>query len=155
VNVRKFVVRATHLDDLASLGTLTPQAARFLDACVVAGLNILVSGGTQAGKTTLVSRAGRHRWSDKRCHRLGRVGPFALPKCVATSSLRNLSVPSVPQRRICTAQSARECPCLVSRNRTERQIGIGVGSFPPPWLIKSGTLSPAKREPSICCVMGD
>ena len=55
VNVRKFVVRATHLDDLVSLGTLTPQAARFLDACVVAGLNILVSGGTQAGKTTLLN----------------------------------------------------------------------------------------------------
>ena len=55
VNVRKFVVRANHLDDLVGLGTLTPQAARFLDACVVAGLNILVSGGTQAGKTTLLN----------------------------------------------------------------------------------------------------
>jgi pilus assembly protein CpaF len=55
VNVRKFVVRATHLDELVNLGTLTPQAARFLDACVVAGLNILVSGGTQAGKTTLLN----------------------------------------------------------------------------------------------------
>jgi pilus assembly protein CpaF len=55
VNVRKFVVRATHLDELVSLGTLTPQAARFLDACVVAGLNILVSGGTQAGKTTMLN----------------------------------------------------------------------------------------------------
>jgi pilus assembly protein CpaF len=37
------------------LETLTPQPARFLDACVVAGLNILVSGGTQAGKTTLLN----------------------------------------------------------------------------------------------------
>ena len=55
VNVRKFVVRATNLDDLVGLGTLTQQAARFLDACVVAGLNILVSGGTQAGKTTLLN----------------------------------------------------------------------------------------------------
>jgi pilus assembly protein CpaF len=55
VNVRKFVVRASHLDELVGLGTLTTQAARFLDACVVAGLNILVSGGTQAGKTTLLN----------------------------------------------------------------------------------------------------
>jgi hypothetical protein len=31
------------------LGTLTRAAARFLDAAVVAGLNILVAGGTQAG----------------------------------------------------------------------------------------------------------
>ncbi len=53
MNVRKFVVRATHLDDLVSLGTLTVQAARFLESAVASGLNILVSGGTQAGKTTL------------------------------------------------------------------------------------------------------
>jgi hypothetical protein len=51
VNVRKFVVRADHLDDLVRLGTLSAQAARFLEASVVAGLNILVAGGTQAGKT--------------------------------------------------------------------------------------------------------
>ena len=55
VNVRKFVVRADHLEDLVRLGTLTAQAARFLEACVVAGLNILVAGGTQAGKTTLLN----------------------------------------------------------------------------------------------------
>ncbi len=55
VNIRKFVVRATHLEDLVVLGTLTPQAARFLEAAVVSGLNILVAGGTQAGKTTLLN----------------------------------------------------------------------------------------------------
>ena len=53
VNVRKFTVRASRLDDLVTLGTLTPQAADFLGAAVAAGLNILVSGGTQAGKTTI------------------------------------------------------------------------------------------------------
>ncbi len=55
VNIRKFVVRASHLDDLVELGTLTPQAAAFLDAAVVSGLNIIVAGGTQAGKTTLLN----------------------------------------------------------------------------------------------------
>jgi pilus assembly protein CpaF len=55
VNVRKFVVRASRLEDLVRLGTLGGPAARFLEACVVAGLNILVSGGTQAGKTTLLN----------------------------------------------------------------------------------------------------
>ena len=55
VNIRKFVVRASHLDDLVGLGTLTPQCARFLGAAVAAGLNILVAGGTQAGKTTLLN----------------------------------------------------------------------------------------------------
>ena len=55
VNVRKFVVRAAHLDDLVGLGTLTAHAARFLGAAVASGLNILVAGGTQAGKTTLLN----------------------------------------------------------------------------------------------------
>lgn len=55
VNVRKFVVRASHLDDLVALGTLTAPAAAFLAAAVRAGLNVLVSGGTQAGKTTLLN----------------------------------------------------------------------------------------------------
>ncbi len=55
VNIRKHVVRATDLDDLVGLGTLTPRAAAFLRASVAAGLNVLVSGGTQAGKTTLLN----------------------------------------------------------------------------------------------------
>lgn len=54
VNIRKFVARGQRLADLVALGSLTPQAARFLEASVVAGLNILVSGATQAGKTTMV-----------------------------------------------------------------------------------------------------
>ncbi|GAA5033902.1 hypothetical protein GCM10023258_34150 [Terrabacter aeriphilus] len=49
VNVRKFVVRADHLDDLVRLGTLPRQAATFLEAAVASGLNVLVAGGTQAG----------------------------------------------------------------------------------------------------------
>jgi pilus assembly protein CpaF len=55
VNIRKHVVRAVDLDDLVALDTLTPSAAEFLRAAVAAGLNILVSGGTQAGKTTLLN----------------------------------------------------------------------------------------------------
>ena len=55
VNVRKFVLRAARLEGLVELGSLTPQAASFLEASVRAGLNILVAGGTQAGKTTLLN----------------------------------------------------------------------------------------------------
>jgi len=55
VNIRKFVVRAVRLDDLVELGSLTDQAAKFLDASVRAGLNIVVAGGTQAGKTTMLN----------------------------------------------------------------------------------------------------
>lgn len=49
VNIRKFVVKADHLDDLVRLGTLTAQASEFFQAAVASGLNILVAGGTQAG----------------------------------------------------------------------------------------------------------
>ncbi|MGY5885094.1 CpaF family protein [Modestobacter lacusdianchii] len=55
VNIRKFVLQAHSLDELVALGTLTSQVARFLEASVAAGLNILVSGGTQAGKTTMLN----------------------------------------------------------------------------------------------------
>jgi pilus assembly protein CpaF len=55
VNIRKFVAKAHSLDDLVTLGTLHPQGAEFLRASVLAGLNIVVSGGTQAGKTTLLN----------------------------------------------------------------------------------------------------
>jgi pilus assembly protein CpaF len=55
VNIRKFVLSAHSLDELVALATLTPQAARFLEAAVVAGLNVIVAGGTQAGKTTLLN----------------------------------------------------------------------------------------------------
>lgn len=55
VNIRKYVARAETVEDLVALGTLTPQAARFLDAAVASGLNVLVAGGTQAGKTTTLA----------------------------------------------------------------------------------------------------
>lgn len=55
VNIRKFVAKATTLDDLVVLGTLDETAATFLRSCVLAGLNIVVSGGTQAGKTTTLN----------------------------------------------------------------------------------------------------
>jgi pilus assembly protein CpaF len=54
VNIRKFVPQAQRLDELVALGTITAQAARFLEAAVASGLNILVSCGTPAGKTTLL-----------------------------------------------------------------------------------------------------
>jgi pilus assembly protein CpaF len=55
VNIRKFIISADSLDELIGLGTITSHAARFLEASVAAGLNIIVAGGTQAGKTTLLN----------------------------------------------------------------------------------------------------
>ena len=55
VNIRKFVLTAAALDELVALETLTRSAADFLEAAVASGLNIIVAGGTQAGKTTLLN----------------------------------------------------------------------------------------------------
>ena len=55
INIRKFVLTANTVDELVVLGTLTQQAARFLEAAVASGLNVIVAGGTQAGKTTLLN----------------------------------------------------------------------------------------------------
>jgi len=55
VNIRKFILRAARLEGLVELGSMPPSAAAFLEASVRAGLNILVAGGTQAGKTTMLN----------------------------------------------------------------------------------------------------
>jgi pilus assembly protein CpaF len=55
VNIRKFVLSIAGLDELVAMNSITEQAANFLEASVAAGLNILVSGGTQAGKTTMLN----------------------------------------------------------------------------------------------------
>ena len=54
VNIRKFATRIKEFNQLVALGSLTQQAAEFLRMCVLAGQNILVSGATQSGKTTLL-----------------------------------------------------------------------------------------------------
>ncbi|MDQ3751281.1 MAG: Flp pilus assembly complex ATPase component TadA [Actinomycetota bacterium] len=55
VNIRKFVLRAHHLSELIRLGSLDERPAAFLEAAVIAGLNIVVCGGTQTGKTTMLN----------------------------------------------------------------------------------------------------
>jgi pilus assembly protein CpaF len=69
VNLRTFVLTAARLHELVELGTLSLPAAAFLEASVRAGLNILVAGATQAGKTTLeVSQGSMHtRARDRAC----------------------------------------------------------------------------------------
>jgi len=55
VNIRKFVLAVTNFDELTRLNTVTSAVAKFLEASVIAGLNIVVAGGTQAGKTTMLN----------------------------------------------------------------------------------------------------
>jgi pilus assembly protein CpaF len=55
LTIRKFARHAYDVDDLIGLGTLSPEIADFLARCVEGRLNVLVSGGTGTGKTTLLN----------------------------------------------------------------------------------------------------
>ncbi|MCK9517701.1 MAG: CpaF family protein [Dehalococcoidia bacterium] len=55
LTIRKFRQDRLTLDDLCSIGTVTPEMGELLAACVKAKLNIVVSGGTGTGKTTLLN----------------------------------------------------------------------------------------------------
>ena len=55
VTIRKFSKCMDSIEDLLRMGTMTTDMAMFLQACVEAKLNIIISGGTGTGKTTLLN----------------------------------------------------------------------------------------------------
>jgi pilus assembly protein CpaF len=55
VTIRKFSRDLLTMENLVRLGSITPEVANFLSACVAGRLNIIVSGGTGSGKTTLLN----------------------------------------------------------------------------------------------------
>lgn len=55
LTIRKFPDRALTMSDLILSGSITQGGGEFLQACVVGGLNIIVSGGTGTGKTTMLN----------------------------------------------------------------------------------------------------
>jgi pilus assembly protein CpaF len=55
MTIRKFAKDPFTIEDLIGFGTMNPATARFLEACVVGRLNVIVSGGTGTGKTTTLN----------------------------------------------------------------------------------------------------
>jgi pilus assembly protein CpaF len=55
LTIRKFARDPYTMDDLINFNSLTPQAGQFLGACVKGKLNVLISGGTGTGKTTMLN----------------------------------------------------------------------------------------------------
>ena len=55
VSIRKFSREALTLERMVALGTLTPEMGQLMQALVQAKLNVLVSGGTGSGKTTMLN----------------------------------------------------------------------------------------------------
>jgi len=55
LTIRKFSKDPYTIGDLISFGSITPQVAHFIDACIRGRMNMIVSGGTGTGKTTLLN----------------------------------------------------------------------------------------------------
>ncbi|HNE37026.1 MAG TPA: CpaF family protein, partial [Microthrixaceae bacterium] len=55
LTIRKFATDPLQIDDLIRFGSLNAHSARFLQACIVGKLNVIVAGGTGTGKTTMLN----------------------------------------------------------------------------------------------------
>ncbi|MFN8481423.1 MAG: ATPase, T2SS/T4P/T4SS family [Anaerolineae bacterium] len=104
LTIRKFTLRAHSLEQLVELRTLPESAAQFLDAAVQAGVNILVSGATGAGKTTMLNALGASIASlDERVVTIEEVAELQLdrqlPDCVSLQA-RASNVEGVGEIRI-------------------------------------------------------
>lgn len=55
LTIRKFKRELATIEDFLRNGTMTPYMARFIEACVISKMNIIVCGGTGSGKTTLLN----------------------------------------------------------------------------------------------------
>ncbi len=66
LTIRKFAADPLRIDDLIRFGTLSVHSARFLQACIVGKLNVIVSGGTGTGKTTMLNVLSSFIPSDER-----------------------------------------------------------------------------------------
>ncbi len=60
VSIRKFKEAKISLKDYVSYGSMTTQMAKFLEICANIRLNIIVSGGTGSGKTTMLNALSKH-----------------------------------------------------------------------------------------------
>ena len=55
LTIRKFAADPYQADDLVEFGTMSSSVSKFLEACVRGRINIMVAGGTGAGKTTTLN----------------------------------------------------------------------------------------------------
>ncbi len=85
VNIRKHLMRSSSLEDLVILNSINSEIAKLLKNAVDIGSNILVSGGTQAGKTTLLNALAGAIPSTQRVITIEEVFELKpnLPDCVA------------------------------------------------------------------------
>lgn len=66
LTIRKFAKKPITVEQIIQFGSITAEAVEFLKACVVARMNVVVSGGTGSGKTTLLNILSGFIPSDER-----------------------------------------------------------------------------------------
>ena len=66
LTIRKFAKNPITVEQLVQFGSITPEAVQFLDACVRARVNVIISGGTGSGKTTLLNVLSAYIPADER-----------------------------------------------------------------------------------------
>ena len=66
LSIRRFGARPLLVSDLLNFNAMTPDMERFLEACIQARINVIISGGTGCGKTTLLNALSAFIPSDER-----------------------------------------------------------------------------------------
>src|SRR5256714_8413317 len=80
ITIRKFSASPYGLDDLIRFGSLSLEAAAFLRASVLARANLLVSGGSSSGKTTLLNALSTCIPGDERIVTIEEAAELRLPQ---------------------------------------------------------------------------
>ena len=80
MTIRKFGWVPFSMDDLIERGSLSEQAARFLQGCIVGRSNIIISGGTGSGKTTLLNVLGAYARPTERIITVEESAELQLPQ---------------------------------------------------------------------------
>jgi pilus assembly protein CpaF len=80
VTIRKFSATPYGMDDLIRFGSLSVEAAAFLRACLLARANLLISGGSSSGKTTLLNALATCIPDDERIVTIEEAAELRLPQ---------------------------------------------------------------------------
>ena len=80
ITIRKFATNPFVMDDLIRFGSLSLEAAAFVQACVLARANLLITGGSSSGKTTLLNALATWIPNDERIVTIEEAAELRLPQ---------------------------------------------------------------------------
>ncbi len=117
ITIRKFSRDKLTVEDLLNFGSLTEDMARFLEAAVVARRNIIVSGGTGSGKTTLINILSSYIPEDERTVTIEDAAELQLRQRNVVRLETKKPTPASP-----TEVTIRDCVINSLRMRPERIV---------------------------------